>query len=62
MLLDELHRRGSMSTAEAAEALGETDRVLVRQILDDLVRTRQAYAEGRTRARRYYATPDRPLS
>ena len=55
MLLDELHRRGSLSTAEAAEALGEADRVLVRQILDDLVRTRQAYAEGRTRARRYYA-------
>jgi ATP-dependent DNA helicase RecG len=30
------------------------DRTLVRQMLDDLVRGRQAHAEGRTRARRYY--------
>ncbi|MGO9321574.1 MAG: ATP-binding protein [Solirubrobacteraceae bacterium] len=54
MLLDEIHRRGSLSTAEAADFLGETDRTLVRQMLDDLVRSRQAHAEGRTRARRYY--------
>lgn len=54
-LLDEMNRRGSLSTAEAAEALGESDRALVRQMLDDLVRARQARAEGRTRARRYYS-------
>lgn len=55
MLLDELHRRGDISTAEAAGFLGESDRALVRQMLDDLVRGKQARAEGRTRARRYYA-------
>ncbi len=54
MLWDEVRRRGSLSTAEAAEFLGETDRTLVRQMLDDLVRGRQIYAEGRTRARRYH--------
>lgn len=59
MLLDELHRRGNLATAEAAEFLGETDRTLVRQMLDDLVRSRQAHAEGRTRARRYYVADDR---
>lgn len=56
MLLDELRRRSSMSTAEAADALPDTDRTLVKQMLDDLVRTGAARAEGRTRARRYYAT------
>jgi ATP-dependent DNA helicase RecG len=59
MLLDEIHRRGSLSTAEAADFLGETERTLVRQMLDDLVRGRQAYAEGRTRARRYYLPDSR---
>ncbi len=59
MLLDEIHRRGSLSTAEAAIFLGESDRTLVRQMLDDLVRSRQAYAEGRTRARRYYVADSR---
>jgi ATP-dependent DNA helicase RecG len=54
MLLDEIHRRGSISTAEAADYLGESDRTLVRQMLDDLVRARQARAVGRTRARRYH--------
>lgn len=55
-LLDEIRRRGSISTAEAADYLGESDRALVRQMLDDLVRARQASAVGRTRARRYYVT------
>lgn len=55
MLLDEIRRRGSVSTVEAAEFLGEKDRILVRRMLDDLVRARQAVAQGRTRARRYYA-------
>jgi ATP-dependent DNA helicase RecG len=59
MLLDEICRRGSLSTAEAADFLGETDRTLVRQMLDDLVRSRQAHARGRTRARRYYAVEAR---
>ncbi len=59
MLLDEIHRRGSLSTAEATDFLGETDRTLVRQMLDDLVRSRQANAEGRTRARRYYVVDHR---
>lgn len=59
MLLDEIHRRGSLSTAEAADFLGEVDRTLVRQMLDDLVRSRQAHAEGRTRARRYYVAATR---
>jgi ATP-dependent DNA helicase RecG len=54
MLLDELRRRGSLSTAEAADFLGEADRNLVRQMLDDLVRGREAFAHGRTRARRYH--------
>ena len=56
MLLDEIRRRGSLSTAEAADYLGDEDRTLVRQMLDDLVRNREATAKGRTRARRYYAT------
>jgi ATP-dependent DNA helicase RecG len=61
MLLDEIRRRGSLSTAEAADFLGETDRTLVRQMLDDLVRGRQAHAQGRTRARRYYVVEARRL-
>jgi ATP-dependent DNA helicase RecG len=54
MLLDEASRRGSLSTAEAADHLGETDRALVRQLLADLVQSRELVAQGRTRARRYY--------
>jgi len=53
MVLDELRRRGSLSTAEAADAL-DVDRSLVKQILDDLVRAGAARAEGKTRARRYH--------
>lgn len=52
MLLDEMRRRGSLSTTEAAEALQE-DPALVRQLLKDLVRARLAVARGRTRGRRY---------
>jgi ATP-dependent DNA helicase RecG len=54
MLLDEIRRRGSLSTAEAADYLDERDRNMVRQMLGDLVRSREVVAEGRTRARRYY--------
>ena len=53
MVLDELTRRGSLSTVEAAQAL-DTDRALAKQILDDLVRAGAARAEGKTRGRRYY--------
>lgn len=55
MLLDELQRRGSLSTAEAAVWLQHDDRALVKHLLDDLVRAGTARAEGRTRARRYFA-------
>lgn len=53
-LLDEIRRKGSLSTLEAAEFLREDDRGLVRSMLTDLVRSRAIVAEGRTRARRYY--------
>jgi ATP-dependent DNA helicase RecG len=55
MLLDEVRRRGSLSTAEGAELLDE-DVTLVRHMLNDLTRAGLVRAEGRTRARRYYAT------
>jgi ATP-dependent DNA helicase RecG len=54
-LLDEIRRRGSLSTAEAAAFLGEEDRAFVRQMLDDLVRAGEVLARGRTRARRYHS-------
>jgi ATP-dependent DNA helicase RecG len=56
MLLDELRRRGSLSTTEAMEFLGESNIVLVRHLLNDLVRARLATARGKTRARRYHRT------
>lgn len=55
MLLDEMQRRGSVSTAEGAELLDE-DIATVRHLLNDLVLAGLAKAEGRTRARRYVAT------
>lgn len=58
-LLDEIRRRGSLSTAEASDFLSEPDRTLVKQMLDDLVRAREATSAGRTRARRYYAAGTR---
>lgn len=54
MLLDEIRRRGNLSTAEGAALLDE-DSLLVRYLLNDLVRAGLAVARGRTRARRYYA-------
>jgi ATP-dependent DNA helicase RecG len=56
-LLDEVRRRGSLSTAEAAEFLGEEDRGFVRQMLDDLARAGEVTPQGRTRARRYHSGP-----
>jgi ATP-dependent DNA helicase RecG len=55
-LLDEVKRRGSLSTSEAAQALGDEDRGLVKQMLDDLVRAGEVVPRGRTRARRYVKT------
>lgn len=53
MLLDEMHRRGSISTLEGSELLKEP-MTAVRDLLNNLVLAGVAYAEGRTRARRYY--------
>ena len=53
LLLDEIGRRGSLSTVEGAELIGEQIG-MVRNLLNDLVRAGLARAEGRTRARRYY--------
>ncbi|MXZ68247.1 MAG: hypothetical protein F4Z17_04500 [Acidimicrobiia bacterium] len=53
LLLDEIGRRGSLSTVEGAELVGEQLGV-VRNLLNDLVQAGLARAEGRTRARRYY--------
>lgn len=53
LLLDDINRRGSLSTAEGAELLDE-DQTLARHLLNDLVRSGLARAEGRTRGRRYY--------
>lgn len=55
MLLDEIRRRGSLSTAEGAALLGE-ETTLVRHLFNDLVRAGLAVARGRTRARRYHST------
>ena len=52
-LIEEMQRRGSLSTAEGVELLGEPVAV-VRSLLNGLVEEGLARAEGRTRARRYY--------
>ncbi len=54
LVLDELARRGSLSTAEAARLLGE-DRQSARLLLNELASTGMVRAEGNTRARRYVA-------
>jgi ATP-dependent DNA helicase RecG len=56
LLLDEVRRRGSLSTAEAAELL-EEDMATVRHLLNDLARANLVTPQGRTRARRYFARP-----
>ena len=53
MLLDEIRRRGSISTSEGVRLLDENS-VAVRNLLNQLVQAGLARAEGRTRARRYY--------
>ncbi len=52
-LLDEISRRGSLSTAEGARLLDE-DMAAVRRLLNELARAGLVRAEGNTRARRYY--------
>ncbi len=52
-LLDEIRRRGSLSTNEAATLL-DAPRAVARGLLNDLVRVGLARAAGRTRARRYH--------
>ena len=52
-LIEEMQRRGNISTAEGVELLGEPVAV-VRSLLNGLVEEGLARAEGRTRARRYY--------
>ena len=52
-LLDEISRRGSLSTTEAAGLLGVDTRI-ARCLLNDLVQAGRARAEGQTRGRRYF--------
>jgi predicted ArsR family transcriptional regulator len=52
-LLDEIRRRGSLTTTVAATLLDTTPAV-ARGLLHDLVRVGLARAAGKTRARRYY--------
>ena len=52
-LMDDMGRRGSLSSAEGAALLGESTGT-ARVLLNDLVRRGLARAEGRTRARRYF--------
>jgi hypothetical protein len=61
MLLDEIRRTGSLSAPEAVAFLDEPIGI-VRHLLSDLVRARLAVAEGKTRARRYYAAGARTRS
>lgn len=53
LLLDEVQRRGSLSTAEGAAMLDENP-ALVRHLLHDLVAAGLLRASGQTRGRRYH--------
>ena len=53
MLYDMIEQRGSISTSEGTELLGESASA-VRGLLNGLVGMGLARAEGRTKARRYY--------
>jgi ATP-dependent DNA helicase RecG len=54
LLLDEIRKRGSLSSVEAAAFL-RVDRAVVRHLLNDLARARLVGARGRTRAKRYFS-------
>ena len=53
-LLNEIERRGSLSTVEGARLLGE-DRTAIRALLNELAAAGLVRAAGNTRARRYHA-------
>ena len=53
-LLDEIRRRGSLSSAEGAMLIGR-DLAHARALLNELADAGLVRAEGRTRARRYYS-------
>lgn len=53
LLLDEIESRGSLSTVEGADLLGESV-AAVRQMLNELTEAGSVRSAGRTRARRYY--------
>ena len=52
-LLDEVRRRGSLSTTEAALLVNATP-ATARRLLDELVKAGLVLARGKTRARRYH--------
>ena len=52
-VIDEIRRRGSISTTEAA-LLVNTTPAAARRVLDELVQAGLIQARGKTRARRYY--------
>ena len=54
-LLDEIRRRGEITTPEAAALLGERDQPAVRRLLDDLARAGLVDAVGERRWRRWVA-------
>ena len=53
LLLDEIESRGSLSTVEGADLLGEGV-AAVRQMLNELAEAGSVRSAGRTRARRYH--------
>ena len=53
LVLDEMRRRGSLSTTDGVKLLGAPP-ATVRGLLNELVRAGLVRAEGRTRGRRYY--------
>jgi len=60
-LLDEMHRRGSLSAAEATRVL-DGDVKEARRILSALSDAGLIQATGNTKARRYHAAPRAPVS
>ena len=52
-MLDEVRRRGSLSTTEAALLVNETP-ATTRGLLDELVKAGMVLARGKTRGRRYH--------
>lgn len=61
LLLDEMERRGSLSTAQAARVLGK-ELSSTRRLLNSLVEAGHIHAQGNTRARRYFPTDPSPVT